>query len=178
MPIGRGRSGGGVRLRPVSGMRGEGGGVLPRGAGASGALLMVLEAAGCGRRARVCLARFILRHAVAATSSSLSFSACLGDEEGLELLGCEFATKVAHEDGRESNLAIAWKLKVLAIIDARRTGEKPFFDGIWDVQPKSLSPNGAILGNMIRQGEEARIQFRRFPGGEEKEVRHLYQAGQ
>ena len=36
MPIGRGRSGGGVRLRPVSGMRGEGGGVLPRGAGASG----------------------------------------------------------------------------------------------------------------------------------------------
>ena len=67
MPIGRGRSGGGVRLRPVSGMRGEGGGVLPRGAGASGALLMVLEAAGCGRRARVCLARFILRHAVAAT---------------------------------------------------------------------------------------------------------------
>ena len=48
MPIGRGRSGGGVRLRPVSGMRGEGGGALPRGAGASGAL-----------------------------SSSLSFSACL-----------------------------------------------------------------------------------------------------
>ena len=29
MPIGRGRSGG-VRLRPVSGMRGEGGGVVPR----------------------------------------------------------------------------------------------------------------------------------------------------
>ena len=49
MPIGRGRSEGGVRLRPVSGMRGEGGGVFPRGAGASGALVMVLEAAGCGR---------------------------------------------------------------------------------------------------------------------------------
>ena len=31
MPIGRGRSGGGVRPRPVSGLRGEGGGVLPRG---------------------------------------------------------------------------------------------------------------------------------------------------
>ena len=28
MPMGRGRSGGGVRLRPVSGIRGEGGGVL------------------------------------------------------------------------------------------------------------------------------------------------------
>ena len=72
MPIGRGRSGGGVRLRPVSGMRGEGGGVVPRGAGASGALVMVLEASGCGRRAKVCL-----WHAVAATSSSLSLSASL-----------------------------------------------------------------------------------------------------
>ena len=76
-------------------MRGEGGGVVSRGAGASGALVMVLEASGCGRRAKVCLARFILRHAVAATSSSLSFSACLA-MEGLELLDCEFATKVAH----------------------------------------------------------------------------------
>ena len=44
IPIGRGRSGGGVRLRPVSGMRGEGGGVVPKGAGASGALVIVLEA--------------------------------------------------------------------------------------------------------------------------------------
>ena len=34
-----------------AGMRGEGGGVLPRGAGASGALVIVLEASGCGRRA-------------------------------------------------------------------------------------------------------------------------------
>ena len=46
IPIGRGRSGGGVRLRPGSGMRGEGGGVVPRGAGASGALVIVLEAPG------------------------------------------------------------------------------------------------------------------------------------
>ena len=38
MAMGRGRSGGGVRLRPVSGMRGEDGGVLLRRAGASGAL--------------------------------------------------------------------------------------------------------------------------------------------
>ena len=44
MPMGRGRSGGGVRLRPVSGIRGEGGGVLLMGAGASGALVLVLEA--------------------------------------------------------------------------------------------------------------------------------------
>ena len=42
MPIGRGRSGGGVRLRPVSEIRGEGGGVWPRGAGTSGALVVVL----------------------------------------------------------------------------------------------------------------------------------------
>ena len=75
IPIRRGRSGGGVRLRPVSGMRGEGGGVVPRGAGASGALVIVLEASGCARRARVCLGRFILQHSVAATSSSLSSSA-------------------------------------------------------------------------------------------------------
>jgi len=68
MPIGCGRSGGRVRLRPVSGMRGEGG-VLLRGAGTSGALV-VLEAAGCGRRAKVCLARFILRHSVAAASAA------------------------------------------------------------------------------------------------------------
>ena len=74
------------------------------------------------------------------------------------MLDCKFATKVAHEDGRESNLAVAWKLKVLAIIDAGRTGEKPCFDGVWDVQPKSLSPNRAILGNMIRQGEEVRVR--------------------
>ena len=100
-------------------------------------------------------------HSTARRGSDIQFLVIfrlLGDEEGLELLDCEFATKVAHEDGRESNLAIAWKLKVLAIIDARRTGEKPFFDGIWDVQPKSLSPNGAILGNMIRQGEEVRVR--------------------
>ena len=62
MPIG------GVRLRPVSGMRGEGGGVWPRGAGTSGALVVVLEAAGCGSPPKVCLARFILRHSVAAAS--------------------------------------------------------------------------------------------------------------
>ena len=48
-PMSRGRSGGGVRLRPVFGIRGEGGGVLLMGAGASGAPVLVLEAVGCGR---------------------------------------------------------------------------------------------------------------------------------
>ena len=94
MPMGRGRSGGGVRLRPVSRMRGEGG-VVPRGAGASGALVMVLEASGCGRRAKVCLAHFIL----ARSGSDIQFVVIirlLGDEEGLKLLDCEFATKVAR----------------------------------------------------------------------------------
>ena len=66
----------------------------------------------------------------------------------------EFATKVARKDGRESKLAVAWKVEVLAVIDARGTGEKPFSNGIRDVQSKSLSPDGAILGNVIRQGEE------------------------
>ena len=44
MPIGR-RSGGGVRLRSVSGIHGEGGGVFPRGTETSGALVLVLKAA-------------------------------------------------------------------------------------------------------------------------------------
>ena len=69
----------------------------------------------------------------------------------------EFATKVALEDGRKSKLAVTWKVEVLAVIDARGTGEKPCSNRIRDVQPKSLSPDGAILGNVIRQGEEVRV---------------------
>ena len=57
MLIGRRRSGGGVRLRPVSGIRGAGGGVLLMEAVASGAPVLVLEAVECGRRAKICLAR-------------------------------------------------------------------------------------------------------------------------
>ena len=68
MLMGCRRSRGGVRLRLVSGIRGEGGGVLLMEAEASGAL--VLEAVG---RAKICLARFILRHVVAAVSSILCF---------------------------------------------------------------------------------------------------------
>ena len=96
-------------------------------------------------------------HFAARSGSDIQFLVIicfLGDEEGLKLLDCEFTTKRSAL----GCLAIAWKLKVLAIIDARRTGEKPFFDGIWDVQPKSLSPNGAILGDVIRQGEEVRVR--------------------
>ena len=77
MPIGRGRSEGRVRLRSVSSIRGEGGRVFLREAGASRALILAVEAAECRRRAKTCLGRFILRHSVAATSSALSFSACL-----------------------------------------------------------------------------------------------------
>ena len=69
----------------------------------------------------------------------------------------EFATKVALKDGRKSKVAVARKVEVLAIIDARGAGEKPFSNGIWDVQPKSLSPDWAILGNVIRQREEVRV---------------------
>ena len=53
MLIGRRRSGGGVRLRSVSGIRGEGGGVLLMGTGASGAPVLVLEAVECERRANL-----------------------------------------------------------------------------------------------------------------------------
>ena len=96
MPIGRGRSGGGVRLRSVSGIRGEGGGVSPRGAGASGALILALEAAGCGRRAKACLGRF---HSTALRGGGIKclvIFRLLAAKEGFELLDCEFATKVSH----------------------------------------------------------------------------------
>ena len=73
----RERSRGGVRPRPVSGIRGEGGRVLLMEVVASGAPVLVLEAVVCRRRAKICLARFILWHAVAAVSSIFSSSACL-----------------------------------------------------------------------------------------------------
>ena len=89
-----------------------------RGAGASGALVVVLEAAGCGRRARFVGAL----HSTALSGGNIQFLVIFGlpgNKEGLELVDREFTTKVACKDGRESNLAVAWKLKVLAIIDAR-----------------------------------------------------------
>ena len=138
-------------------MRREGGRVFSREAGASGALVMVLEAAECRRRAKV----LETLHSTARRGGDIQFLVIfrlLADKKGFELLDCKFATKVEHQDGRESNLAVAWKLKVLAIIDAGRIKEKSCFDGFWDVQPKSLSPNGAILDNMIRQGEEVRVR--------------------
>ena len=96
---------------------------MPRGAGASGALIVVLEAAGCGRRAK----------------------------RGFELVDCEFATKVARKDGRESKLAVAWKVEVLTIIDARGTGKKLFSIMESGCTTKSLSPDRDILGNVIRR---------------------------
>ena len=65
-------------------------------------------------------------HFIARRGSNIQFLvifSLLGDKKGLELLDREFASKEARKDGRESNLAVAWKLKVLAIIDARDTEE-------------------------------------------------------
>ena len=70
----------------------------------------------------------------------------------------EFATKVTRKDGRKGDLAVAWEVEVLAVIDTRGAREKPLSDGLWDVQPKSLSPDLAILGNVIRQGEEVGVR--------------------
>ena len=42
--------------------------------------------------------------------------------------------------------------------DTRGTGEEPLSDGLWNVQPESLSPDRAILGDVIRQGEEVRVR--------------------
>ena len=100
-------------------------------------------------------------HFAARSGSGIQFLvifSLLGINEGLKLVDREFTTKVAGKDGRQSNISVAWKVKVLAIIDARGTGEKPFSNGIWNVQPKSLSPDGAILGNVIRQGEEVSVR--------------------
>ena len=49
MPVGRRRSRAGVELRPVSGIRGEGGRVLLMGTEASRAPVLVLEVVECGR---------------------------------------------------------------------------------------------------------------------------------
>ena len=111
-----GRPRGGERLRPVSGMRGEGGGVVPRAAGASGALVIVLEASGCGR--------LLLRalHLTTFSGSGIQFLVILcipSIKEGSELMDREFATKVSRKDGRKSYLAVAWEVEVLAIIDTR-----------------------------------------------------------
>ena len=77
MPMGRGRSGGRVRPRPVSGIPGGRWRNIAHGGRSEWSSVLVLEAVGCGRQAKVCLARFILRYVVAAVSSIFSFSACL-----------------------------------------------------------------------------------------------------
>ena len=70
----------------------------------------------------------------------------------------ELATKVSRKNGRKSYLAIAWELKVATIIDTRGAREEPLSDGLWNVQPESLSPDWAVLCNMIRQREEVRVR--------------------
>ena len=92
-------------------------------------------------------------HSTALSGSSIQFLVIFslpGIKEEFELVDGEFATKVALKDGRKSKVAVARKVEVLAIIDARGAGEKPFSNGIWMYNPKSLSPDWAILGNVIR----------------------------
>ena len=74
----------------------------------------------------------------------------------------EFAIKVSRKDGRKSYLAVVWEVKVLAIIDTRDALEEPLSDGLWKVQPESLSPDWAVLGNMMRQGEEVKVREKFF----------------
>ena len=57
---------------------------------------MVLEGSGRGRRAKFCLARFIFAARSGSDIQFLVIIRLLGDEEGLKLLDCEFATKVAR----------------------------------------------------------------------------------
>ena len=54
-----------------------------------------------------------------------------GDKEFRKLVDREFAAKVAFKDGRKSNLTVAGKIKVCAVIDARGTA----LNGIWEVDP-------------------------------------------
>ena len=95
-PIGRGRSREGVQLRSISGLRREGGEVFPRGAEASGALILALEAAACGRRAKTCLEALHSTTLRGGGSKCLVIFRLLAAKETFELLDCEFATKVSH----------------------------------------------------------------------------------
>ena len=67
----------------------------------------------------------------------------------------EFATKVSRKDGRKSYLAVAWEVEVLAILDTRGGREEPLSDGLWNVQPESLSPDSAVLANSTLHGPQA-----------------------
>ena len=94
MPIGRGRSGGGVRLRPVSGMRRR---------WRRSAERVRSERTGDGTGSvkvrKTSQGLFGALHFAARSGSDIQFLVIirlLGDEEGLKLLDCEFATKVAR----------------------------------------------------------------------------------
>ena len=88
-------------------------------------------------------------HLTTFRSSGIQFLVILcfpGIKEGSELMDREFATEVSRKDGRKGNLAVAWEVEVLAVVDTRGAREKPLSDGLWDVQPKSLIPDLTILG--------------------------------
>jgi len=69
--------------------------------------LVVLEAAGCGRRAEVSLARFILPALSGNCIQFLVIFSLPDIKEEFELVDREFAAKVAPKDGRKSKLAVA-----------------------------------------------------------------------
>ena len=99
-------------------------------------------------------------HLATFSSRSIQFLVILcgpSRKEGSELMYREFAAKVSRKDRRKSYLAIAWELKIAAIIDTRGAREEPLLDGLWNVQPESLRPDWAVLCNMIREGEEIRV---------------------
>ena len=137
-------------------MRGEGGGVLPRGAGATSDRTGSFRMRKMGKRLML---RTLHLTTFGSSGVQFLFIFCMPSmKEGSELMDRELATKVSCKDGRKSHLAIAWELEVATIIDTRGAREEPLLDGLWNVQPESLSPDWAVLCNMIGQGEEVRVR--------------------
>ena len=102
------------------------------------------------RRMRKTGKRLMLRtlHLATFSSSGIQFLVifCIPSiKEGSESMDRELATKVSE-------------LKVATIIDTRGAREEPLSDGLWNVQPESLSPDWAVLCNMIREREEVRVR--------------------
>ena len=155
IPIGRGRSGGvrpGIRHAWWRWRRSAQRGNSKRGTG---------DRTGSVRVSQTGKSLLGALHLTTFRGSSIQFLVIFcfpGIKEGSELMDREFATEVARKDGRDGNLAVAWEVEVLAVIDTRGAREKPLSDGLWDVQPKNLSPDLAILSNVIRQREEVRVR--------------------
>ena len=137
-------------------MRGEGGGVAQRGRSERSAG----DRTGSSRVRKTGKSLLGALHLTTFSGGGIQFLVVLcipGSKEGSKLMDRKLTAKVSLKDGRKSYLAIAWEVQVFAIIDTRGTREEPLSDGLWNVQPKSLGPDRAVLGNMIRQGEEVSV---------------------